>query len=373
MVKTEVIKAHNKNIENAIDIWEKYNGYFSYDMPYIDFKTTKKDFGYINSISKIFTAKKQIVNGYNLLTKIYNKTIDKINNINYKLNDRFSKMKAFEKRIKNLSEQESKLKLICDSLTKPDNYDYCLKLKREKEQCKTDLDATITKSHIRYVDKEVEHRRGAYVAGLPYATTEYTTERVPETVHVSYPDTEKRAKAKQRLEEIENEIKTIPNYKYNLNLENLYSQYNFIKDMPEYLTQNLINDKMKTEIVKLQLSKKNLQSFLKEFDGCVDIEKALVEKSNINLTKNELTQLSELKTYKPYKIPERFITYYIDNEGFGDENSLNYWKNKVNEFIDTFDIKNVEKNDMSKAKKDYVDHYYDYDYVYDDGYYYYDF
>ena len=357
MITPKIIKNHNKNVKSSLTYYETfYRNFYEY-IPTYDFSDIKKDSGYIRTLSAIFMPNKKIVNGYNLLANIYNKMINKTNEINFEISTNKAKIKAYTKRIGDLSEQLAKLKQICDSVAKPENYDYCLELDHEKERCKIDLNATITKFDTKHVDEVVAHTTSAYVTGLPYETTDYIVESVPKTVYTKYPDTEKREKARKRLDEIENEIKTIPNYEYNLNLERLYSGYGLLKDAPEYLTKELVNNKLKAKNEKLSSQNKMLNNFLEDFKGYINIEKELIEENQINLSKYKLKELSELKTYKTQKIPERYITASIDDDGFGDEYSLNHWKNVVNEFIDYFGIKNVEKNDMSKVKKDYIKRY----------------
>ena len=232
MINTKIIKQHNKNIEDISNFLEEYKDNYM-------ITNSKNDLSYIKSIKSIFSSKKLIVNCYNKLVDIYNKTISKINNINFQTAENKSLIKTCEKIAGEIDEQFLKMKQICDANKKPDNYDDCLKLKAEREKCEKDLTAVIRYSVPEQKTVESQshsHVGGTYsniggiftsTGGYEYTSTHYETVTVYETK--TYPDEETREKARKRIEEIDNEIKEIPNYNHNLQLEDLYVNYENLK------------------------------------------------------------------------------------------------------------------------------------------------
>ena len=76
-MKISEIKKHNKNIENIIlfiNETENLKDYVYYE-----------DWGYIDSIKKIFNAKKEIAKCYNNIVKNYNSIVKNINSINFQI------------------------------------------------------------------------------------------------------------------------------------------------------------------------------------------------------------------------------------------------------------------------------------------------
>ena len=97
----------------------------------------------------------------------------------------------------------------------------------------------------------------------------------------------------------------------------------------------------------------------------INVEKDLITASNIDLSKNSLLDLAKLYQYKQHDIKENEIHFYLEDEG--ELLNVNYWKSRVNEFIDIFKS-NVEKNDMSNVKKEDIELCYDLYDVFDDDY-----
>ena len=341
-MKFAEIKKHNKNIKAITEILNQ-SGY-SY---------TKSELGYIGSISAIFNPNKNLVKGYNTIVDIYNKIVEDINIDEQEICLNNDKINAYRKRAEDLKIQATKLETILKSINKPENYKYCLKLRNEKEQCSVDLLAE--KEKIVTVEEPHTVIKNQLIGGIlmPVSHIEYKT--VEKTIYV--PDEEKRKAAEKRLAKINEKIKNEPNYEKCLNIERLHFDLDLIKNLPqslEDLVTNKIIDRI-SEYKELFVYNSKIVDMLK---SVLIQERDLIMHNVENPEELKLTQMAVTESVEPSEIPANMVTYHIEEDGL-DDCRLSNWQHKVNEYIDFFGIKNVEKNDMSKTPKDYIERYND--------------
>ena len=341
-MKFAEIKKHNKNIKAITEILNQ-SGY-SY---------TKAELGYIGSISAIFNPNKNVVKGYNTIVDIYNKIVEDITIDEQEICLNTDKITAYKKRAEDLRKQQEKLETILQNVEKPENYSRCLKLRDEKEKCLIDM-----RAEKEVVVKETKKRtKFTYpiIGGIPHPVShieEYEEEKIDYV-----PDEEKRQAAEKRLAEIDAMIKNEPNYEKCLKIERLHFDLDLLKTLPQSL-EDLVTNKIAERISEYK------ELFVYN-SKTVDMLKAVLIQErdlilhNVDHPENlKLTQMAVAETAELGEIPANMVTYHIEEDGL-DDCRLSNWQHKVNEYIDFFGIKNVEKNDMSKTPKDYIERYND--------------
>ena len=337
-MKISEIKKHNKNIRNIIlfiNETENLKDYVYYE-----------EWGYIDSIKKIFNAKKEIAKCYNNIVKNYNNIVKNINSINFQINENISYIEAYEKRAEDLKNEYAKMYKIYSQTTKPENYNKCLELEQKRIQCLEDLNATKTEKIVS--KKHVDTARPQHIGDTTIMVHRSKDVDVEEIIIV--PDTQKREKAKKELEIIESEIKNQANYEQNLVINELENQIISLNGVPKELIEK--SKSLEKELDNLTKEKNNYTKILSYWNKLVEDEKTFIQQNNIDLSKCMIEEKHDIEQLKPNKIEEEYVSASFDDGFASSVFSIFQWKEKVNYYIDKLGINNIKKNDMTKIKED---------------------
>ena len=371
MVKLKAIQKHNKNINEAREYLNNYKWYDK-SSDYISETTNDyNQYGIINNTLKFFNAKNNIISGYNKLVDNHNIIARSINEINGEINYYLSLSNKLNEITNKLNKQKDKMLYLCQNVYKPENYDYCVYLMHEKWKAEEKTNATKTISRGGHSKNERNNSHSTdyeshttFINGVASTTTSSTFDPVynssnkfgSDDDYETVPDEELIEEGQNKLNEINNEIDKQGNYEYNMNLRNLYWDYdhlvNVISSIPEYI------NKEHERIQFLEKRKNNLLTALTKIDDYIKNENEILNECDIS-TNNAKISEKELIKDREKKISDNFIPHIMHkiHNVNGYDFSILQWTKKCNEYIQMFEVKDIKSDDISKMKEDE-----DYDY-----------
>lgn len=305
----KLIPKHNQNIRDANKILKD----LSTNLGLLDDITTKDC--EIRSVFKIFFSKRYIKITYNKLVERYNDIVGITNLKINEINNNNSIYLAYKKRLKELKIQKSKLLLMCQKIKKPDNFDYCVYLSGEKNHYESWLNSYFGKQA--FIEKEL---------------------------------------ITNKLQEIENLIKSQNNFDYNMNLLSLYRAYDHLVETTKIMSENM--EELRQDISKRKNKIHSLNGSIKELKMIIDKECDLLKQFGIDTNKISLKKCERIENVKPHIIDDDMISSMISSCRdvsyllTCSECSLKEWMKTCNKFIKIFNVDFIDQNILPKYKED---------------------
>ena len=295
-MKTNTIKQHNKNIDNAVNLINfcYKNIYGEGDFPRTVNEEYIKKNCLIKSVKAFFKPKKYVLAGYNKLVTEYNILLAK-KNFEY-LNIIHLQNKNHDDRIIFFKSWKDKYTKLFNQISKDETFEQCKKLCDKLEAETKNLTATKTEQVSKLETSYTSHTSTillptalgtiipmSSITMQPNTTIKHETKTVP--------DEEKRVKAKKKIAELNKQIAELPNVERNLKIYDIYKDINT-------LTCNIMLEKsLKRDAeFKLQISKNNAKVFEDTSNSLIkviDAEKDILLLNYPKITMDQLLNINE--------------------------------------------------------------------------------
>ena len=345
MFNFKLIKEHNENMNKAYSTISNYKG---------------EKAAIINGVAKIFNAKKHMIIGYNELVDEHNKMITLLNNLGEKFEKAESIINSLKSSEKKLTEQKEKLFHIRKSVKTPQSYNTCVDLMNKRDEIAQKLGLLpLLNSYIIGAIWTTIISPWANSSNWNYSSSSNSShwynnddDDDDDYEYKSMLDEKTKKQLEKKLNRIDKKIEQQPDFKLCVNIYCLNQDCNRITGELNFIKRDItdstsLKDHIKSDKEKVTAKISKIQEFIKN-------ESNILSQCNIDLNNKKLNKLDTAQ--KPQRINENLASFYFFQHKLRSYrlglNSISDYKKHCNKYIDAFNIKDVEKYDISEVKED---------------------